>query len=254
MIRLFISDIDGCLTLPYQAFKLEPLSELARLAGVAGRPGSHRLLPALSVCSGRAYPYVEAISQLLGLQVPVLFEAGAGMFDPVTARRSWHPDLDSETRTALKQILVFIEELIDGTPLTIDHAKQTQVAVVGTDASKLAWATRKIDKFVRSEYPNFRTYDTPISIDIVASHLTKPFGLKWLAETINLDLSEMAYIGDTGGDIEALAIVGRSYATANANDDVKSVVDVTTEAEDTEGVVSAYWDAVRMNEGESKRP
>jgi len=253
MIRLFVTDIDGCLATPYRPFKLEPMSELARLAREAALPGSHRLLPAISICSGRSYPYVEAMTQLLGLQVPVLFEAGAGMFDPRTARSLWHPGFDSVTQAALEQILVFIEALIAGTPLVMDHAKKTQAAVVGTDAGRLARATREIDQFVRREHPSFRTYDTPISIDVVASHLTKRSGLEWLADEVNLDPSEIAYIGDTSGDIEALELAGRSYAPANANSEIKSVVDVTTQAEYAEGVVSAYWDVVRMNEAASKR-
>ncbi len=194
------------------------------------------------------------MAQVLGLQIPVLFEAGVGMFDPVKAEIHWHKDFDSDVRSAVSSINSFVDQLIDGTSLSIDHAKVSQAAIVGTDQDELTWAAGECETFVRREHPEFRVYATPISVDVVHKRLSKENGLAWLAEATGIPISEMAYIGDTSGDLAALDAVGRSYAPANADPDVLALVDVCTAAFDVEGVLSAYWDIIRRNEAESKRP
>ena len=75
MTKLFISDIDGCISQPYQAMRAEGVAALTVLAQQGGALGSSAVYPALSLCSGRPMPYVECLTQALGLQMPVLFES-----------------------------------------------------------------------------------------------------------------------------------------------------------------------------------
>ena len=83
MIKLFVTDIDGCLAEPYEPYDLEGLGTLRRLADEAQGP-------TLSICSGRPYPYVEAMTQALDLTTPVLFEAGRYRIEPAAARLKKH--------------------------------------------------------------------------------------------------------------------------------------------------------------------
>ncbi|MGA1495494.1 MAG: HAD family phosphatase, partial [Rhodothermales bacterium] len=69
MTKLFVSDIDGCLAMPYEPFRMDRMRALMGRIHASGSP-------AFSLCSGRAYAYVEAMTQLLGLRVPTLFESG----------------------------------------------------------------------------------------------------------------------------------------------------------------------------------
>ena len=77
MIKLFVTDIDGCLAEPYEPYDLEALSTLRRLADGAQGPA-----PALSICSGRPYP-ISSVS--FGLQV---VRAATGSNRPPPASKS----------------------------------------------------------------------------------------------------------------------------------------------------------------------
>ncbi len=248
MIRLFVTDIDGCLAIPYRPFRLDVLSRLRDYAREAGLPGSHSTLPAFSLCSGRAYPYVEAMSQVLALTAPILFESGAGMFDPVQSICRWHPDFDDATVESMIKVKKFMDDLVQDTVLSVDLAKRSQVAVVAPGPEEIQGAVQKIDAYVRDSHPTFKTFHTSFSVDVVAPHLTKLSGISWLAEWCGLEMAEVAFVGDTNGDIGALKEVGRSYAPANADAAVKEVVHRITKGSDADGVFDAYLDVVQFNE------
>lgn len=240
MIRLFVSDIDGCLAQPYAPFRLDRLAELVRKSAAPD-------VPPLSLCSGRAYPYVEAMAQLLNLRVPVLFEAGAGMFDPQTASVRWHPGLTSDVQESIGQIRAFMETVVRDTGMSIDFAKRSQAALVGTDSDELTRALEHITHFVADEFPAYHTFHTHISIDVVPESLTKVAGLQWLGEVLDVELSEIAFIGDTNGDIGALTVAGRSFAPRNATEAVKQAVQSVCEGADINGVIEAYERIIEEN-------
>ncbi|PIQ63475.1 MAG: haloacid dehalogenase [Bacteroidetes bacterium CG12_big_fil_rev_8_21_14_0_65_60_17] len=248
MTRLFVTDIDGCLADPYTPFNLEHLSLLAERTARAGRPGDDPVLPAISICSGRSYPYVEAMCQLLGCRVPVLFESGAGMFDCGKATCTWHPKATSAVRRQVDQVRAYMEGVVAGTGMSIDYAKVLQAALVGTDPGELAEAATRIASWVRENAPDFETFTTHVSIDVVPRWLTKREGLMWLSDTTGVPLDEMAYMGDTNGDIGALEVVGASFAPANARPEVKQVVDTVTPSPYARGVIDAFVFLVASNE------
>jgi len=62
VIKLFVTDIDGCLGEPYTPYDLDGLATLRRYAHDAGPPTAPSATPAVSICSGRPYPYVEALT------------------------------------------------------------------------------------------------------------------------------------------------------------------------------------------------
>ena len=65
VIKLFVTDIDGCLAEPYQPYDLEGISTFRDFVEQAGSLTENGSVPAVSVCSGRPYPYVEAVTQAL---------------------------------------------------------------------------------------------------------------------------------------------------------------------------------------------
>ncbi len=72
--------------------------------------------------------------------------------------------------------------------------------------------------------------------------------MEMVAEQEGLTLDELAFIGDTGGDIEALQAVGFSFAPANAQPAVKAAVRIVTEGAVLDGVLEAYRWCIRHNE------
>ena len=248
MIKLFVSDIDGCLAVAYEPYALEPLTALRRHAVEAGAPGTHATLPALSICSGRSYPYVEAMTQLLRITVPVLFESGSGLFDPQAAQVRWHDDFTPELEQDLDEVRQFMLSVLEGTKLSFDYGKRTQRGLVSPDEGDIEAVMPRIEAHVREHYAGLHAFATPVSVDVVAEGLTKREGLEWLAEEAGVELSEVAFIGDTPGDLPGLEVVGVSFAPANAHEDVRAAVDHVTEGAVAEGTLEAYRWCVMHNE------
>jgi len=252
-IALFVSDIDGCLAAPYAPYDLERLRALAAHADAAGTLSDEGMpftaRPVLTLCSGRPYSYVEAMSQALGLVTPVLFESGAGRFDPVAAQTTWHPALTDELEEQLDEMRAwFRREAVPGTKISLDHAKRAQAGIVTPDPEEIIAVRPRALAFVENHLPDLKVFTTEVSIDVLSPEITKRAGLKWLSEHLNVPLDAMAYIGDTDGDIEALEAVGRSFAPSNAHESVKPRVDVVTEAPVAAGTLEAYEQCIAHNE------
>ncbi len=248
MISVFVCDIDGCLAEPYEPYQLEPLAELTRLGQRAGTREEPTEWPLLSICSGRAYPYVEAISQMLDARVPVLFESGGGMFDPVAASITWNPELTPEIEEALAEVFAwFRADLVPGTSMMVDHAKRSQVGVIGPDQEEVAALVPQVEREVARRWPKLRVFNTPVSIDVLPPAITKKQGMNWLAELLDIPIDQIAYIGDSNGDIEAIQTVGYGFAPANAAEPVRRSADHVTRGRVAEGVLEAYTWCVEQN-------
>lgn len=252
-VRLFVSDIDGCLSEPYCAYDLE---RFVALAGLARAAEAEPWRPRFSLCSGRAYPYVEAMSQVLGLRAPVLFESGGGLFDPVAARVRWNPAFTPDVAAQLDAVRRWFEDdALPGTGLMYDYGKRTQAGVIGPDHEEVAAWVPRVEAYVAERHPELVVFHTPVSIDVVARAITKREAMPWLADVAGVDVAEIAYIGDTNGDLGALAAVGFSFAPANADPAVRAAVDVVTEGSVTDGVLEAYRWCLGHNRGErTNRP
>lgn len=248
MISLFVSDIDGCLAEPYQPYRLDDLRLLSNLAQRASALPHSTSYPALSLCSGRAYPYVEAVSQMLGLRVPVLFESGGGLFDPVSATITWNPALTPAVEDQLAEVKAWFKaDVVPNRSIMIDHAKRAQVGVIGPDVEEVAQLVPTVEAYVAEQLPGLRVFHTPVSIDVLPPSITKEQAMRWLSELTGVPLEAMAYIGDSNGDIEALQTVGYGFAPANAASAVREAVSHVTEHAVAEGVVEAYEWCVAHN-------
>ena len=229
MPKLFISDIDGCISEPYRPMDQPALMQLAREVEKGGSLGNNPIFPAFSLCSGRPFPYVECLAQVLDVRVPVLFESGGGMFDPVTAEVMWSARLTDEILCQIAEVETwFVRDGIAGTSMIFDYAKRTQAGVIGPDPNEIIACTPRIKRFVADNEFDLLVQPTHLSIDVVPEGITKDTGIAWLADVLDIDLSEIAYIGDSIGDLAALQVVGHSFAPQNAIDALKEAVDTVT--------------------------
>lgn len=244
MIELFVTDIDGCLAEPYTPYDLDGLATLRDCAH-----GGPDAAPTLSICSGRPYPYVEAMSQALDVTAPVLFESGGGRFDPVAAQTAWSPRLTEEVEAKLQTVRQwFVTECIPDTRLSLDHAKRTQAGVVSPSVEEIRAVRPRTEEFVAENAPGLHVFSTDVSVDVVPPGITKRDGLQWLAEHLGLGLDEIAYIGDADSDLDALDAVGLSFAPANATEEVRTRVDHVTEGAVLDGTHEAYRHCQTRNE------
>lgn len=248
MIRLFVSDIDGCLSEPYQVMDLGTLTEIAGLARTAGQLGGHAHIPALSLCSGRPMSYVESMTQLLGIQMPVLFESGGGIFDPVAARVHWSPNLTPELLEEVREVTRWLEiECVPGTSMRADYAKRAHAGVIGPDPDEILAAIPHVQAFVDREGLNCDVLPTHLSIDVVPRGITKETGMDWLAEMLDIRQEEIAYIGDSMGDFKTLQQVGASFAPQNAKAEVRAGVHHVMPAH-AQGVLAALKMCIARNQ------
>lgn len=250
MIKLFVSDIDGCLAEPYRPYDLDRFQQMAAYAAAAPAPGASAPRPAVSLCSGRCYAYVEAMAQVLGLTTPVLFESGGGMFDPVNAQTMWNPAFTPEVEAQLQDVRRWMLDTLCGpnTTISLDHNKRTQAGIVSPSQDEINAHLPAVEAFVAEVSPELHVFTTHVSIDVLPAHITKKQGLQWLGRHLGLSMVDMAYIGDTNGDLPALQEVGLSFAPANAEERVQQEVDIVTESPVLAGTLEAYAWCVERNE------
>ena len=253
MIKLFVSDIDGCLSEPYQVMDIDRLVQLSTLVKEGGALHSHATYPAFSLCSGRPIPYVECIAQLLGVVEPVLFESGGGMFNPKTAEVTWNPRVNAEVRRQIEQVSNWmINHCLEGTSMVFDYAKRTQAGLIGPEHDEIVATIPRVEHFITENGFELKVQPTHLSIDVVPFGMTKEFGMQWMADEQGLKLEEIAYIGDSISDVEALKRVGKSFAPENADPLARESVDFVT-AYQAQGVLDAVHACIHSNEAELNR-
>src|SRR5690625_6722787 len=76
MIKLFGTDLYGCISYPYRTPNWEAIQEIRDL-NIASR--SNPEIPPLTFCTGRPHPYAEAVAQWLDVRLPFVFES-AGLY------------------------------------------------------------------------------------------------------------------------------------------------------------------------------
>ncbi len=235
-IRLFLSDIDGCLSEPFVPYDLGALAEV-RAAIHAPDAVPFALL------TGRPFGYAEAFSQLLALDAPAFFEAGTGAFLRREARVVWHPALTREVEAAMAEVRAWVfATLLPSMPtLAFDYGKRVQAGVLSPDGALVEAAAEQARAFVDWLGAPLVVFTTPVSMDVVPAALTKGAALGWIGEMTGVSMEAMAFIGDSEGDALALAAVGRAFAPANAAPGIRAMpgVAVTTSAL-TAGVLEAY--------------
>jgi len=251
-VRLFVSDIDGCLAVPFEPFRIGRMRKLRRRARRASVTDPER--PALTICSGRSYSYVEAVAQVLETRAPSLFESGAGMIDPDTMQPMWNPMLTGDLLDELETVREFFARQFGSTSgLWIHREKRTQAGLAGSPEA-IAAAIPMSREFVTSEHPELLFATTRYSIDVLPKTLTKKEGLAWLSEVVDVPLAAMAFIGDADGDIGALQAAGVGFAPANAVPEVRAVADAVTTGATIDGVLEAYDWCVQHNRALIRKP
>lgn len=245
MIKLFITDLDGCISHPFVSPDWEAISKIKELNQ---RSRDEEVIPALTICSGRPFPYVECVAQWLDVNIPMVFESGGGMYDFKTNEVTFNPHFNKDAKAAVAEIQDWVDEtLIKNYKGTYpEFAKYTDVGIVNPDPSKIALMHQEILNYVPERYPMFEVHATDISVNIILKKANKGVGIRLLCELLEVDLKEVAYIGDSSGDMPGLEIVGKSFAPENAKSFVKDAVDQVT-AEATEGVLEAYEKIITYN-------
>jgi len=76
MIKLFVTDLDGCISYPFKSPHWESVNRLRELNSQSKDDPS---IPPITICTGRPFPYAEAVGQWLNIRFPFVFES-AGLY------------------------------------------------------------------------------------------------------------------------------------------------------------------------------
>ncbi|WP_440999324.1 HAD-IIB family hydrolase [Fodinibius sp. SL11] len=244
MIKLFITDLDGCISIPFESPDWELLSQIRRL----NEQSSHDMaVPSLSICSGRPFPYVEAVAQWLGIDSHVVFES-AGVYKLATNEIQLHPTFDKEAEQQVSELKKWLrKEMVPQYQGTIiEFTKKMDAGLIHLDSNVIQEMYPQVVEYVEEHYPRFEVHDTDVSINIILADNNKRTGIRQLCNIMDVKPDEVAYIGDSSGDIPGLQFVGKAFAPQNAAEAVKEEAEVL-EGEVTEAVLVAYRQIIREN-------
>jgi hypothetical protein len=232
-IRLLVFDIDGVLS-GGEAIGLD-LALLGQLAALNRRARADGGFPAVTICSGRPAPYVEALVQAIDGHIPAVFENGAGLYQPEGYQFLRHPDLDGlELMPIVRRRLE--ETVIAAGQAYIQPGKEYSLSLFPYRVEEIG----RLEGWIAAALgPLGAGVDLVYSVsclNVLLRGSSKARGIEFLAGRVGVPPEEMLGVGDTEVDTAFLQRVGCSAAPANAVAEVKAVVDYVSPFEAADGV------------------
>jgi hypothetical protein len=244
MIKLFVTDLDGCISFP---FKTPTWSAINAIRDLNEQSQSDSHIPPITLCTGRPFPYAEAVGQWLNIRHPFVFES-AGLYHWEGNRIETALDGKEASLGPIKEAREWItNDVLPNYPNAIlEFTKMMDAGIVCPDESVINEIHELALKRIPEIHPGLEIHTTEISINVLMPGNNKLQGLKLLGKTLDIRLDEMAYIGDTSGDAVALKEVKMPFAPKNARKVAKDVA-VELPFETTEAVLEAYRRVVKHN-------
>jgi len=243
-IRLIVLDIDGVVS-DGEARPLD-LDLFAQLRAMnrAARGDPER--PAITFCTGRPAPYLEAMLQAIDGQLPGVYENGAGIYAPADYRFITLPEL-AEYMNGFAEVTSRLEEtLIQDEIAYFQLGKHHSLTLFAYDPLR---APELRDLTAQALGPLSERVDLVYStscLNILPRGIDKGKGLAHLAGMVEIPLQNMLGVGDSDVDLPFLRLVGHSAAPANANSNVKQLVKYVSKEASMNGVrdILAHFDLI----------
>lgn len=244
MIKLFVTDLDGCISYPFRSPKWDAVQKI-REYNIQSRTDDS--IPPLTICTGRPYPYAEAVAQWLDVRHPFVFES-AGLYHWDGNRIETALNGSEKELQPIHEMKKWIKDHI--LPIyptaNIEFTKMMDAGIVTPHRNVVDEVLPLIERKVLEDYPGLVVHWTDVSVNVLMPGNDKLQGMKLLAESQQISLDNIAYIGDTGGDIQALKHTGLAYSPKNATRGVKEV-SRNLDYETTDAVLEAYRQVIEYN-------
>ncbi len=244
MIKLFVTDLDGCISEPFKTPNWNAINKIREL-NIESR--SSAVIPPLTICTGRPYPYAEAVAQWLDIKLPFVFES-AGLFHWDGHRFETAINTENGEMEPIRQMKKWLsKDVLPNYPgVNLEFTKMMDAGIVGPDVDVIEKIHRLILEKVEKDYPGMEVHATDISVNTLMPGNDKLQGFKLLSKALDISLDQMAYIGDSSGDVPALKRVKMAFAPLNAKDIAKKH-GVVIQKETTEAVLEAYHRIIEYN-------
>lgn len=224
--KLFI-DIDGCIT----DGKLNNISLPYLIKFLCERKKLHS---SVHLCTGRSAPYVEAISQVIGINQWCICENGAYLYHPKSDEVIFNPLITNATMSALVLLKNLFHQKLFKSICKMELGKEVCISL-----NPIQISIEELFKIIAKEIDHDLLYinHSTTAVDITPKGVDKGSGLKMLAEMEDFDLMNILAIGDSSGDLPFMRLAGIKACPANASDTVKSISDYISPYSTTEGVI-----------------
>ena len=244
MIKLFVTDLDGCISMPFETPHWDSINKIRELNQESRKDQS---IPPLTICTGRPHPYAEAVAQWLDVQLPFVFES-AGLYHWEGNRIETAIEKSNGTLEQIREMKKWLtDELLPNfSGAELEFSKMMDAGVVCPDENIINKIHELVLAKTEVDFPDLEVHTTEVSVNILLAGNNKLQGLKLLGNSLNITLDEMAYIGDSSGDVPALKNVKMPFAPQNARDVAKQHATIISK-ESTEAVLEAYHRIIRFN-------
>lgn len=250
MIKLLVTDLDGCVSHPFNPPNWNAITQIKELNELSL---TNPQIPALTICTGRPYPYAEAVAQWLNVRHYILFEAGSGVYHPKTNALKYSELITPEIQAYFDDLRQWAHNEI--IPLfsdtLIELAKKLDVGVVSPDFSVIQQVYQKMLEKTADRQDIVEVHNTDVSVNAIYRNLNKGTGLEWLSQLTGISVNEMAYVGDGMNDAPALELAKFGFAPDNARPEAKDAADFVLKTDSTEAVLEAYEFCIDYNQKHS---
>lgn len=238
LIKVVVIDIDGCL-LPKgsQAIDLSIIDQLREYNQLSRK---NPAVPPMTICSGRPEPYVELLMKFIGGYIPALFEWGGGLYIPDGYNFVYNAIFTEEVRINKQVIENFLlKEFVSKTDVRIQPGKEVSITLYpsqGMSSDQLCLKLKESLKEIEAAR-YYQIHCEQTHVDILPVGLDKGISLQWLSNFLQVEMQEIAGIGDDENDLSFLRLVGFSACPNNSAPKVKTFVDYVSPYKYGKGVL-----------------
>ncbi len=251
-IKLVVTDIEGCLNLDEKTYDFEALAWI-RLANQLARHDN--VIPFITVCSGRQQAFVEAIIRMIGGRIPAIFENGCGLFFPTRRlhdENEWHPSLNyPDVASNYVKVRQIVEKICERVGARRVIGKEILLSLHPRPPVSVEELYLMVDKTLAKRGITASISNSASAVDIAPIGIDKGTGLQWLISKLTqefpLELSNVAGIGDSKGDLPFLHLVGFPAAPSNAAEEVKAIAAYCSPATNGQAVIDIMQQCIATN-------
>ncbi len=256
-IKLFVSDIDGTLLMPGKMPSEKNIEAIHKMqkAGII-----------FTIATGRMYPATVPIVKAIGVDAPIISYNGAMIR---TQEKILHSDYiqkdliceivdffqarNFHLQTYSNDVLRYpaknkLTDMYEASQKTLGESvgweglkKFTENVCKLLGLSDIPEECSKISAELRENFSGRIevTRSAPMLVEIMNKGVSKAAAVKILAQKFNIDISEVAAIGDSDNDLSMLKVAGTSIAMGNATDEVKKTCKFITSGCEADGFAAA---------------
>ncbi|HUW72009.1 MAG TPA: HAD hydrolase family protein [Candidatus Humimicrobiaceae bacterium] len=181
--------------------------------------------------TGRPAPYIEAITQVLGIvtDMPSLFENGVGLYWSTNGKYKFNPKITSQKIAKLSIIKTDLISLVRNLRGIYELGKEYSFSTNPPKGMKIENYYDVIRQQIKKKFGNIIGKHIEIThsqsaVDITIFDVNKKTGLEFWCNEQGIKVEELAAIGDSRGDWPVLKTVALPMCPANSTEETKNIV------------------------------